>query len=230
MSDPKDRIILHMNKDHQLALLDYVVVYNDERPEDVLELSVRIKDVSVEDITIAYTKQNGTSNKFTLGWDKASEDENVPVLSLLDLRAKLVSMAKYAAAKQGFSHRRVDKVILPSLPIQFFMYAFAGAIFVTCYDKTLIRRSVERLDGLTKVLASSPKALTSAYNIFEDHAKSIAIATYGIHIVEILVKTLPVVRKFRMLIASQLAWVFMNFIEGFLVFSRLASATEEQSH
>lgn len=230
MSDPKDRIILHMNKDHQLALLDYVVAYNDERPEEVLELSVRIKDVSVEDITIAYTKQNGTMKKFTLGWDKASEDENVPVLSLLDLRGKLVSMAKYAAAKQGFSHRRVDKVTPPSLPIEIFMYVFAGAVFVTCYDKTLIRRSVERFDGLTKVLASSPKSLASAYTVFEEYAKTIAIATYGIHLVEIFSKTLPLVKKFRMLTASQLAWAFMNFIEGFLVFKRLDKATEEQSH
>ena len=45
MSSPSERIIGHMNKDHQLALSDYVVVYGDVNPANLIEESVQLVSV-----------------------------------------------------------------------------------------------------------------------------------------------------------------------------------------
>ncbi|KAM9887780.1 hypothetical protein OXX69_013236 [Metschnikowia pulcherrima] len=64
MTDPSARIITHMNKDHHLAVLDYVVVYGNENLKDIDTSSVRITNVTEEHLVLAYKKQNRTRPNF----------------------------------------------------------------------------------------------------------------------------------------------------------------------
>lgn len=210
-----------MNKDHQLALLDYVVVYGNETASTVDADSVIISDVSEEYLALSYSKDDGTSGNLKLPWDEFPEHENVQVGKLGDIKSKLVAMAKYAAGKQGYSHKKVDEIILPSKPDLYVMYLFAGAVVLTLYDKTWIRRAIQRDSFLSSLLSKAPLFLGKVYTLFEDHVKTVAAAIYGVHLIEIATVTWPKVSKYRMSFSKKLAWAFMNFIEGFVVFFRL---------
>lgn len=227
MSDPKHRIISHMNKDHQLALLDYVVVYGKETPSAVDADSVIITDVSEEFLALSYNKDDGSSGDLKLVWDEVPEHENVKVGKMGDIKAKLVAMAKYAAGKQGYSHKKVDKVVLPAKVDLYIMYIFAAAVAVTLYDKTYIRRVILRDGFLSYLAAKAPQLLANGYALFEKHIKPIAATIYGIHLIEIAAVSWPRASKYRMSLSNKLIWAFMNFVEGFLVFSRLNQVVED---
>lgn len=227
MSDPKDRIISHMNKDHQLALLDYVVVYGEESASEINAESVIITDVSEDYLALSYHKENGKENVLKLPWNDYPEDENVKVGKMADIKSKLVAMAKYAAGKQGYSHRKVDQLIFPSKPDLYFMYIFAGAVALTLYDKTLIRRAIQRDVFLSGLLEKAPLFLAGGYSLFEKYINTIAATIYGIHAIEVATVTWPKVSKYRMSLSKKLAWSLMNFIEGFVVFFRLNKLLDE---
>lgn len=222
MSNPKDRIINHMNKDHQLALVDYVVVYGNEPISGVDADSVFISDVSEDFLALSYSKGDGNSSELKLAWDDVPENENVKVSKMGDIKGKLVAMAKYAAGKQGYSHRKVNKLVLPTKASLYLMYAFACAVSLTLYDKTLIRRTLLKYGVLAGILAKSPGFLADTYSIFEQNVRTIAATVYGIHIIEIATMSWPMTAKYRMSCLVRLGWAFMNFIEGFLVLRRLS--------
>lgn len=226
MSDPRTRIISHMNKDHQLALLDYVVVYGGENVSHVDAESVIITDVSEEHLALSYNKENGNNKDLKLIWEEVPENEKVKVDQMGDIKAKLVAMAKYAAEKQGYSHKRVDKVSLPKKLDLYLMYVAFAVSLATLYDKTLVRRLVQNDKLLLTIAAKCPELLAKGYSYFENHITPIFSTIYGIHVVEILTVTWPRVNKLRMSLKNKLVWATMNFVEGFLVFSRLNKLEE----
>lgn len=226
MSDPRTRIISHMNKDHQLALLDYVVVYGGENVSHVDAESVIITDVSEEHLALSYNKENGNNKDLKLIWEEVPENEKVKVDQMGDIKAKLVAMAKYAAEKQGYSHKRVDKVSLPKKLDLYLMYLAFAVSLATLYDKTLVRRLVQNDKLLLTIAAKCPELLAKGYSYFENHITPIFSTIYGIHVVEILTVTWPRVNKLRMSLKNKLVWATMNFVEGFLVFSRLNKLEE----
>ncbi|SGZ49809.1 CIC11C00000000081 [Sungouiella intermedia] len=226
MSDPRTRIISHMNKDHQLALLDYVVVYGGENVSHVDAESVIITDVSEEHLALSYNKENGNNQDLKLIWEEVPENEKVKVDQMGDIKAKLVAMAKYAAEKQGFSHKRVDKVSLPKKLDLYLMYLAFAVSLATLYDKTLVRRLVQNDKLLRTIAAKCPELLAKGYSYIENHITPIFSTIYGIHVVEILTVTWPRVNKLRMSLKNKLVWATMNFVEGFLVFSRLNKLEE----
>jgi len=215
-----------MNKDHQLALLDYVVVYGGENVSHVDAESVIITDVSEEHLALSYNKENGNNKDLKLIWEEVPENEKVKVDQMGDIKAKLVAMAKYAAEKQGYSHKRVDKVSLPKKLDLYLMYLAFAVSLATLYDKTLVRRLVQNDKLLLTIAAKCPELLAKGYSYFENHITPIFSTIYGIHVVEILTVTWPRVNKLRMSLKNKLVWATMNFVEGFLVFSRLNKLEE----
>lgn len=226
MSDTKQRIISHMNKDHQLSLLDYVVVYGEESASQLDAESVIITDVSEEYLALSYSKGDGSTRDLKLVWDEVSEKELVKVGHIGDIKAKLVAMAKYAAEKQGFSHKRVDKVIWPTKIDLYVMYVAFVVILATLYDKTLVRRLVQSDRTLSAIAAKSPDFLSKGYSLFEKYINGFAGAIYAVHLGEIATVTWPNVSKLRMSLKNKLLWASMNFVEGFLVFGRLKKLAE----
>lgn len=210
-----------MNKDHQLSLLDYVVVYGGENVSQVDADSVFITDVSEEYLDLSYSKGDGSTRDLKLVWDDVSEKELVKVGNMGDIKAKLVAMAKYAAEKQGFSHKRVDKVAWPTKIDLLLMYVTFVVTLATLYDKTLVRRLVQSERTLSAIAAKSPEFLSKGYSYFENYVNGFAAALYAVHLVEIATVTWPIVSKLRMSLKNKLLWASMNFVEGFLVFGRI---------
>lgn len=209
-----------------MALLDYVVVYGGENVSHVDAESVIITDVSEEHLALSYNKENGNNQDLKLIWEEVPENEKVKVDQMGDIKAKLVAMAKYAAEKQGFSHKRVDKVSLPKKLDLYLMYLAFAVSLATLYDKTLVRRLVQNDKLLRTIAAKCPELLAKGYSYFENHITPIFSTIYGIHVVEILTVTWPRVNKLRMSLKNKLVWATMNFVEGFLVFSRLNKLEE----
>ena len=69
MTDPSARIVTHMNKDHHLAVLDYVVVYGNENLKDIDTSSVRITNVTEEHLVLAYKNKTGQDQTLSLDWN-----------------------------------------------------------------------------------------------------------------------------------------------------------------
>ena len=87
MSSPSERIIGHMNKDHQLALSDYVVVYGDVNPANLIEESVQLVSVDEKQIVIDYDIIKPPITKtLSLYWHDAKEDENIQVKAYGDIK------------------------------------------------------------------------------------------------------------------------------------------------
>lgn len=215
-----------MNKDHQLSLLDYVVVYGGENVSQVDPESVMITDVSEEYLTLSYSKGEDKDYSLNLVWNEVPENDLVMVNHLGDIKAKLISMAKYAAGKQGYSHKRVDEVVLPTSIDLLLMYILFVVILAILYDKMLIRRLLQKSSIFSAIVAQFPEFLARSYTYFESYINGIASALYFIHLIEIMTVTWPQATKLRMSLKNKLAWACMNFIEGFIIFNRLKKLAE----
>ncbi|GEQ67985.1 hypothetical protein JCM33374_g1651 [Metschnikowia sp. JCM 33374] len=220
MADPAKRITSHMNKDHQLALVDYVVVYGNEQLSDINAQSVLITDVTVEQLVLGYTAKTGKEKKVALSWNSVDDGEGLQVKSMSDIKAKLIAMAKYAASKQGYSHKQVTQVLPPSSAGSLIAYVFAALTLATLVKKDFLR-TVMGLCGLL----GTPKA-DAFLEFFEKRIFAIAVATYAIHIVEVVFLTWPKTVKYRMPWTTSLAWIGFTFMEGIFMSSRLRSVTE----
>lgn len=215
-----------MNKDHQLALVDYVVVYG-KIPAHLLDHpSVHITAVDEESLTLSY-KRNGREEQLVLVWNELPEADKVEVNGFMDIKAKLISMAKYAADVQGYSHKQLKKTVLPNRPEQVFMYLLGIVLAIGSVDKHFIRKIISKDASLSQLASYAPSALKTTGVFLEDHVKTIAIAMYAIHLVEIAVVSLPKLKQYRASTLRKWAWALMHFVEGFLIFKRLKKALED---
>lgn len=222
MSDPKNRIISHMNKDHQIALVDYVVIYGNVKLSSFIADSAKITDVNEEQLVLSYKDKSGAEKALTIVWNNAIETEGVRVASMKDIKAKLIAMAKYAAHKQGFSHVQIKKAILPVRPTGYLMYVYAVVTIITLYDNQLLRTWLADTSFFSGVGTHLP-FLGRVVKYFEEHIVNISLTVYAIHTVEAIAVTLPRTRKYRVPYPQNILWLIMNFFEGFPSFLRLTA-------
>ncbi|WPK25975.1 hypothetical protein PUMCH_003317 [Australozyma saopauloensis] len=213
-SATKERIIGHMNRDHQLALVDYTVVYGKQPLASFRPSSVVISDINTKSVTLRFEQANGTIKTVEVEFEKAVEADNLTVSSSADIKGKLIAMAEYAAKKQGFSHKQVKTVAKPRSGISYTMYALAVVLSATYVKPSLVRNVLSSI-GLQN------STLLAKWAFVERNISPIFLGTYLIHIMEIVFVMLPKARKYRMPRETAMAWVGMNFIEGFLAFIRL---------
>lgn len=230
MSEAKARIISHMNKDHQLALLDYVTVYGKADPKSIDKDSVKMTEVDEKLVSITYSTISGDKKYFKILWSDAEEGKDVVVNSLLDIRAKTVAMAEYAAELQGYSYKQLNKVVLPGNVFEWTMYVYAAFTLITLYDQTLIRRIVSNEAVLKKALSYVPAVFGSVYDLFEENIRNIALGLYAVHLTEIYFLSWPKLVKYRVPTPKRVGWLAMHVIEGFMVPLRLTRALESGSH
>lgn len=229
MSDPSQRIIGHMNADHQLALIDYVVYYGNVDSANLVESSVGISSIDSDLVVIDYqTKDSDTFKHFTLKWADATEEENVAVKDLTDLRPKLVSMAQYAAAKRGFSHQQIKKVVPPNARGAIWYVIFA-VLAVNIYDPLLLSRLVANDWLFNSVVGYIPQAVKGFYSLVSRNAIKVAAAIYVTHVVEILYFSVPFFKKYRVPTKQRVIWSIMHLFEGFHVIQRL-NALAKSAH
>jgi hypothetical protein len=230
MSADESRVIQHMNRDHQLALVDYLAVYGNIAPNTINKRSVRLSAIDTEKIVINYVNTEAIPKSITIYFQNAYEDEAVKVSKLGDLRAKLVAMAQYAAAKQGFSAKQVTRITYPKRPSELFMYLI---FFTAVYAGTKPREFARKVGPMSmKLLQAVPDfagpALTQVLTFSLKYGESIFKAMYAIHIAEMLIFTRAFLKKYRVPLHQKIQWYIMNFIEGFFVIKRYNKLIREK--
>lgn len=221
-----ERIIGHMNNDHQLALADYVVVYAETKPENLLEESVQIVSVDEKQIVIEYDLVKPPITKtLSLYWYDAKEDENVEVKSFGDIKAKLIAMAKYCAKEQGYAIKKLEKIYGPGV-LDYPMYILWVVLLANAYDPTILRRLVGNVGVFKKLIEYLPAGAIKAYNHVENNALKYVVGLFVTHLAEVLLVTKGYLRKYRVPDNHRWVWYLMHLIEGFPFIFRLKNATK----
>lgn len=219
--ETQQRIIGHMNRDHQLALVDFVVVYGRQPIRTFRPDTVQISDINTETMKLRFELLNGTIKAIEIAWSKADEPEAVSVESSSDIKPTLVSMAKHAAKKRGYSHKQITEIAYPKSGLSYFMYASAAMLTVTLLKPNFVSVALSSVR-----LSNLP--FFSKWLFVERNIRSIWYTVYGIHVAEILLVLLPKMIYHRMPTQTAMTWAGMNFIEGFLTLLRLRKVIKEQ--
>ena len=221
-----ERIIGHMNNDHQLALSDYVVVYGETKPENLVEESVQIVSVDEKQIVIEYDIVKPPITKtLSLYWYDAREDENIEVKSFGDIKGKLIAMAKYCAKEQGYAIKKLDKIALPGIA-DYPMYIIWLVLFANAYDPTILRKFFSNIGVLKKLAEYLPAVAFVPYQHLEINALKYIVGLFVTHLAEVLLVTRGYLRKYRVRENQRWIWYFMHLIEGFPFIFRLKNATK----
>lgn len=221
------RIKSHMNLIHRMALIDYLVVYGKVRESTLVKDSVAILEIDEEKMLITYTiKQTHSTQKLTLVWRDVHEADNVEVKGYGDLREKLTSMAKYAASKRGYSHRKIDEIVWPLYAIP--VYVIFVLWTFSLYDKGSFTALLTNYPALRNLGSKIPASLYSSRIFSDKFSKSLYLGLYSVHLCEAIFITLPRVIYFRVPFLKKLVWMFMNFIEGFFVLNRFNALVKQK--
>lgn len=227
LQEIKQRIIKHMNKDHQLAVIDYVVVYGNIKASDIIKPSVHMVDVNETKLVIVYdTTKSKSPQTLSIDWESATEPENKKVTSLKDVKGKLVSMAKYAAAKQGYSHQQISKVLYPRQAIVW--YLIFGFLSLGMYDMQSLKESFEVDPIASKLITFLPTAAFKGLRFVEKHIALIFYSLYAVHLGEILLLIIPMTIKYRLPTSKKIIWCFMTFFEGVFSYTRFKTLVDDK--
>lgn len=218
--DQTARIKSHMTRDHNLALLDYLVVYGNANANAIEPGTISMTDVNTESFTICF--HTSSPQKLTIRWEDAHENDNLPVDDMSDIKPKLVSMAKYAAAKQGYSHTQIKKTVPPS-PSSYPMYVYFVVAGWAAFAPASFQNFVANNYVLSRISALLPLGFRS---YLSKNIRKIFIGTYIIHLLEIFTYSIPTFIKYRVPAAQRLQWSLMHFVEGFYVPLRLKKLKE----
>lgn len=220
MSDHTNRVISHMNKDHKLSLVDYVVVYGNQPESTFHHDSVNMTDVNTKHVVLEYIAKSDPIKKIlTIDWDVATEDEKISVKEFSDIKSKLISMAKYSAKKQGYSHIQIKKVLYPgvnSIPLFLILISLSICIYDLQFFKSIFRNDLV----FQQISPFVPNFLWRFLNLLGKHAKYVLGTTLLVHIIEITAFTIPKTKYYRVPTHQRLIWMFMHFFEGFILINR----------
>lgn len=219
--DPTARIKSHMTRDHGLALVDYLAVYGKVDPKSIEPGTVSMTEVNTDSFTICY--HTDSPQKVNILWAEATEKNNLKVKETSDIKAKLVSMAKHAAAKQGYSHTQIKKVVAPR-PVSYPMYLFAALGTWAVFAPTSFKSFVKNDFLFSRIAAALPDAFK---NYLSQRFVRIYFGMYLVHLFEIAVYSIPTFIKYRVPTKQRFQWLGMHFIEGFFVPLRLQKLKQD---
>ncbi|KAK9476117.1 hypothetical protein V1514DRAFT_337909 [Lipomyces japonicus] len=209
-SSIKQRIITHMNKDHQVSLRDYLVYYKNIVPTRNVEL----KDIQLDFITIGYEIIH---NK---GIDvlEAKIELQPPMKSLGQARDLLVGMALQASEGLGYATTSPVTKYIPPRPISYpIVVAMLAGIYYVFLDSSVINdpasslrqykvQNIEFIPLVIKILVW----LATIYHLVEAFIIYIWTGMY------------------RVPALTRLAWFISAFLEGFPAMIRFKSLMEEK--
>lgn len=212
MSDPSERIIGHMNEDHQLALSDYLVHYGKVQDSNLDETTAQISRLDLESFEIEYSTSRGVQHTKTLVWSEIKEGDDVK--EWRDIKDKLVTMAKHSASERGYSHQKIDKVLLPKV-YSAWMYAAVAVLLYASYDLKGLKTLVKNDSLLQSIAPHIPVIATKYLDLIGSKAGQILGVLGVIHVIEFFVVSNPLFVKYRVPGWKRVAWSFMAIIEGF---------------
>lgn len=212
-TDMSARTLSHMNKDHQLALNDYILHYA-KFPESLLDKSsIKMTDVNDKSFTVEFKDKAGSSYKRIIFYDLEPE-----TASSKSIKDSLVTMAKVSARKRGYAHYQITKVSYPSFAI--LMWVLFVVLTFLSFNPELFKSLLGKSSLLVELGTYLPQPVWSFFGAVEKYANVISFTTYTIHILEILTIMLPQLKKYRVPFKASLVWVIMHFIEGYFTVVR----------
>lgn len=194
-------IVAHMNRDHRLALEDYLYVYGKVPITSHIRF-VRMQSIELECMTLQFThKEIDTDVEKTILLEPPLKDWN-------EARPRLVEMAHTAAAKRGLSTIQVNEM---SYPMTIPEYALICAVFLplVCYK-------------YRRVLYWLP--LPSSVAGFLDNdvvLGSVMLFAVVAHVIEVLTILRPKLRFYRVPTDFLIEWYLFGILEGYPCIKRL---------
>lgn len=202
----------HMNKDHRLAIEDYLAVYGNVIIDEKIS-NIKLKAIELDHMEISF---NHKDIEFEIVKPVAIEP---PMDSIQDLRSKLVEMAKYSANKRGYSHVQIQDITYPTKPLEFLLLLAVLLCATACFYPNLVFDSF-----LNYILPSSLSSFLQKYTI------SIAVGLLVIHIIELKFVFLPKLNFYRVPIDLKLEWGFYCLLDGLSTIKRFERLVVEQTH
>lgn len=130
MTDSAQRIITHMNKDHKLALEDYLYVYGGVPITEKIK-HVRLQNIELECMTLHFMHEDIEYDvEKTIVFQPALKDWS-------EARTRLVDMAHDAAKKRHLSHIQINDMSYPDTVVEYVVIAAVFLPFI-CYKWRLV--------------------------------------------------------------------------------------------
>lgn len=225
ISATKNRIITHMNKDHQLSLFDYVNYFMNREivdPDDGGISSVEMVDIDNDLITLKYTYKGSPNPQI------AQFPVNPKMNSLSDARNTLVQMAKRAASFRGYTVHRVTKFA----PIGTTKYARRDIltiinVIIICVPQVrnfvldfffhyVLRYGIANDDyNRLDVLRTFPQIVADFICFHDDYPWFFASFYMASNIIRTLFDLAPKVFKYRVPQSQKKWWYLSGFFEGY---------------
>lgn len=234
----KIRIMDHVNRDHKLALYDYLAHYkNIHLSLDDPFTTVELRDISLDALTIWYA--NATHTRTT----------TIPIAPamahLSDARAVLKRMARHAALAQGHEPVRLTHYACPRLFVKHPVARPANSTpsSSACGSSSCcVRRALARLARINLLYPASyavsllwltpvfPSSLMSLWATIlparltistPATARKIAYWLMLCHCFEVLFLLTPLLRRARVPQPQRTLWSISNLLEGFPAILRL---------
>lgn len=188
-----------MNKDHKLALEDFLVVYG-KVPKTKDIGNIKLLSIEKDHIMLQFRHKQ-------LELDITKPIALDPPLSGSDeARDRLVKMAKYAASERGFSHVQIQEFVYPSI-IGWVLIAAIHLPTLLYFKRDLL--AIFPLPHSVAELVASDKVLIS-----------IIIAVAACHLIEHWTLMRPRLKNHRVPNDYVVEWSFFGFIEGYTAIKR----------
>ncbi|GMM35439.1 hypothetical protein DASC09_027640 [Saccharomycopsis crataegensis] len=198
----EQKILAHMNKDHKLALEDYLVVYGDVKMDDKIS-DIKLKNIEKSQLIISF-KHRDVDFEIEKYIPIEPPMENV----LSDSRPRLVQMAKDAAAARGFSHVQIKKMVYPNKPANFVLLFLVGNLIFAFFKPTLYYDTF--WNGQLGVSSANP-----VLSFLRKYTSTILYATVVCHLMETMLILRPKLNKYRVPTDIRIEWIIAAFFEGF---------------
>lgn len=188
-----------MNKDHQMALEDYLVIYKGVHPDEAI--NAQMKDIDVDKIVLIYGHE--------VNQKEVIIDLNPEMKGLQEARTRLVLMAKESAERRGFSHIRIKEYLHPSaIQTVIFLISAVGMISLGFF-KGFCLNFFPKYSQQIEILS------------FYLYYLNCSIAV--IHIVEATLFLLPELQKYRVPTKVSIAWFIDCLLLGVFSIARFNS-------
>lgn len=203
-------IIAHMNKDHKLALEDFLYVFGNVPITDQIS-SVRLKEFELDHMTILFQHA-------AIDFDiEKVIPFDPPLSSFRDSRDRLVSMAKEAAEKIGVSHVMINEM---SYPRDFVEYLIIILVFLPIV--VFMKRSLLQYFPLPQYIIDF---------ISKDAVLiSIIIGEIICHAAETYFLLRPRLNYHRVPTDFLVEWYFFGMLEGYPIVKRFDDLAYQRTH
>lgn len=208
MTASAQSIVTHMNKDHKIALEDYLYIYGNVPITDDIR-RVRLLNIDLDLMTIQF---NHEDIEFDI--EKAIIF-NPPLKDWSEAKGRLVKMAHEAADKRHLSYIQVNDMCYPSSLVEYLIIV-GVSLPVVCYY-------------FRQVLYWLP--FPSVVIEFLDNAnvlRSIIIVAIALHLLETWFLLKPKLEFYRVPTDFLIEWYIFGILEGYPTVKRLKKMAAEK--